>query len=300
MRRVQFGWIAPVIGTPESQYNPIVVTQQQRVLPAVAEHFDSIWVYDHFYGFERPSDPYLECWTTLTWLAAHYPGLQLGALVMGVNYRNPALVARMASTLQLLSQGRLVVGIGAGWREEEHIAYGYPFPGSAVRIQQLEEAVHIIRRMLAETAPTFQGRHFEIRGAYCPPLPSPPPPILIGGDGEQLMLPLIARLADWWNVGTVSVESFRRKRDILHRHAEAAGRDPADIVHSYHKNDAALPGSSGESERMRDELRPLIDLGITHFMIDFGYVTEPEPVIRYAEEVIGPLNAEGRPGQPRA
>ena len=292
MSHIKFGWIAPVVGIADSRYNPIVIAQQEQVLPVVAEYFDSAWVFDHFYGFEKPTDPYLEAWTTLTWLAARYPKLQVGTLVMGVGYRNPALVAKMGTSLQTLSKGRLVLGIGAGWREEEYIAYGYPFPGSGVRIQQLEEAVQIIRLMWTETAPTFKGTYYRIEEGYCPPLPSPPPPILIGGSGERSMLPLIARLADWWNIAFVDVDTYRRKRDILHRHAEAIGRDPAEIVHTYMKTDRALPESSADSSLWRDELRPLVELGVTHFMLDFGYASATEPILRFAEEVIAPLNAK--------
>jgi alkanesulfonate monooxygenase SsuD/methylene tetrahydromethanopterin reductase-like flavin-dependent oxidoreductase (luciferase family) len=292
MPHIKFGWAAPVVGIPDSQYVPIVITQQEKVMPVVAEHFDSIWVFDHFYGFEKPTDPYLECWTTLTWLATHYPNLQVGNLVMGVGYRNPALVARMGTTLQLLSQGRLVLGMGAGWRGEEYEAYGYPFPKPSVRIRQLDEALRIIRLMWTETAPSFKGDYFEIKEAYCPPLLSPPPPIMVGGGGQHLMLPLIARLADWWNIGFVDVEAYRRKRDVLHRHAETAGRDPWEIVHTYFKTDRSLPERSSDSALWVDELRALIELGVTHFMLDFGYVKDSEPIIRFAEEVIAPINAD--------
>jgi alkanesulfonate monooxygenase SsuD/methylene tetrahydromethanopterin reductase-like flavin-dependent oxidoreductase (luciferase family) len=119
-------------------------------------------VYDHFYGFAERSDSWLEGWTTLTWLAARFPTVQIGPLVLGVGYRNPALVAKMAATLQVLSGGRLVLGLGAGWREEEYRAYGYPFPKAVDRIRQVEEAVQIMRRMWTEPAPTFKGESFVI------------------------------------------------------------------------------------------------------------------------------------------
>jgi alkanesulfonate monooxygenase SsuD/methylene tetrahydromethanopterin reductase-like flavin-dependent oxidoreductase (luciferase family) len=160
-----------------------------------------------------------------------------------------------------------------------------------VRIQQLEEAVQIIRLMWTETAPTFKGTYYKIEEGYCPPLPSPPPPIMIGGSGERSMLPVIARLADWWNIAFVDMDTYRRKRDILHRHADAIGRDPGEIVHTYMKTDRALPESSTDSLQWLDELRPLVELGVTHFMLDFGHVTALEPILRFAEEVIAPLNA---------
>lgn len=290
MSQIKFGWIAPVIGIAETGNVPLVMTQQAEILPAVAEHFDSLWVFDHFYGFGDREASYLENWTTLTWLAAHFPALKVGSIVLGVGYRNPALVAKMAATLQTLSGGRLILGIGAGWRGEEYTAYGYPFPKAPVRIKQLEEAVQLIRLMWTETAPSFEGEYFEIDQAYCPPRPEPPPPIMIGGAGEQLMLPLIARRADWWNVGPTSPEDYRRKRDIVHRHAEAADRDPTGIVQTMMKMDSRLPQSTADSARWLEELRPLIELGLSYFMLDCGHVTATEPIVRFAEEVIGPLN----------
>jgi alkanesulfonate monooxygenase SsuD/methylene tetrahydromethanopterin reductase-like flavin-dependent oxidoreductase (luciferase family) len=289
MPTVQFGWISPVIGPPESDHVPLVVYQQERILPVVAEHFDSVWVCDHFYGFDRRTDPFLEGWTTLTWLAAHFPTLHVGHHVLGLGYRNPALLAKMAATLQVLSGGRLILGIGAGWREEEYHAYGYPFPKASVRIQELDEAIQIIRRMWTETAPSFSGKHFQIHEAYAPPQPKPPPPILIGGSGEQLMLPLVGRQADWWNTNmSRGEEGFIRKRDIVFRHAEAAGRDPHAIVLTVTR-EAPLPRTDDELARWHEELRRWVGLGVDCFLLDFGHVTEIEPVVRFAREVMAPL-----------
>ena len=295
MAKIHFGWIAPIIGVAKSHYVPVVIAQEAEVLPVVAQHFDSIWVADHFYALAERSDPWLECWTTLTWLAARYPTLQIGPLVLGVGYRNPALLAKMGATLQVLSGGRLILGLGAGWREEEYGAYGYPFPKSAIRIKQVEEAVQIIRLMWTETAPTFIGEYFAIHEAYCSPRPPVPPPIMIAGEGEQLMLPLIARQADWWNTLCWSMQDvatyapkYQRKRDLLFQHAEAAGRDPATIVQTFAIINSWLPRSSDDSASWLDLLRPMIALGVTHIMLD-GRAASPEPVLRFAEEVIVPL-----------
>ncbi len=114
---------------------------------------------------------------------------------------------------------------------------------------------------------------------------------MIGGGGEQLMLPLIARQADWWNIGFVDVATYRRKRDTLNQNAEAVGRDPAEIVHTFMKQGRPLPTSSEDSARWLDELRPLIELGVAYFMLDFGHVNATEPIVRFAEEVITPLKA---------
>lgn len=298
MARVKFGWITPVVGVAESGYVPLVTAQQAETLPMVAEHFDSVWLYDHLYGFADHSDPYLECWTTLTWLAARFPRLQVGPLVLGAGFRPPALLAKMAATLQSLSGGRLALGLGAGWRVEEHRAYGYPFPPLATRVDQLDEAVQVIRRMWSEDHPVFAGEHITIDGAYCYPRPAPPPPIMIGGEGERLTLPLVARQADWWNVFVWSVENlaaylpvYERKRDVLRCHAESAGRDPSEIAQTMAIAGCRLPRSTAESARWVELLRRAENLGVAHVMLDFGHVTSTEPLTRFVQEVIAPLNA---------
>jgi alkanesulfonate monooxygenase SsuD/methylene tetrahydromethanopterin reductase-like flavin-dependent oxidoreductase (luciferase family) len=285
---LKFGWISPVIGPPESGHVPLVMYQEEHILPTALQHFDSVWVCDHFYGFDRRTDPFLEGWTTLTWLAARFPTAMLGHHVLGLGYRNPALTAKMAATLQTLSGGRFILGIGAGWREEEYHAYGWEFPKASVRIAQLEEVVQICRLMWTETAPSFSGKHFQIANAYAPPLPEPPPPILIGGSGEQLMLPLVGRRADMWNTGAGrGLDVFRHKRDIVHRAAEGAGRDPADIVITVTR-EAPLPTTSEESAVWLEFVRTWAAEGVRHVLVDPGHVTSTEPVLRFAEEVIAP------------
>ena len=263
--------------------------QQREILPVAAEHFDSFWVCDHFYGFERRSDSFVEGWTALTWLAAKYPQVHVGHHVLGLGYRNPALTGKMAATLQTMSGGRFILGIGAGWRGEEYDAYGYDFPRPAVRIAQLEEAIQLMRIMWTEAEPNFSGKHFTIAKAYAPPHPEPLPAVLIGGNGEQLMLPLVGRQADMWNTGTGrGLETFTRKRDIVHRSAEAAGRDPGAITLTVTR-EAPLPTTSEESQKWVEELQLWAKEGVTHFLCDFGHVTQTEPVLRFAEEVIKPM-----------
>jgi alkanesulfonate monooxygenase SsuD/methylene tetrahydromethanopterin reductase-like flavin-dependent oxidoreductase (luciferase family) len=292
MPQIKFGWIAPVAGTKESGQVPIVIQQEADVLPEVARRFDSLWVFDHTMGFGDLASPFLECWTTMTWLAARFPKVLVGSLVMAAGFRHPPLLAKMGASLQALSEGRFVLGIGAGWRRAEYEAYGYPYPSNAVRIAQLDEAVRIIRLMWTETAPSFQGKHYEVNEAYCFPKSNPMPPIMIGGVGEQLMLPLIARLADWWSVPPLrTLEEYKRKRDIVHKEAEAAGRDAGEIVQAYAIYSAKLPQSAEDSARWLEQLVPLVDLGVSHFMLDFGNVTSAGPIARFAEEVIAPLNA---------
>ena len=136
LKSAKFGWLSPVIGNRWSDFEPIVMFQEKHILPTALQHFDSLWIADHFYGFDSPTDPFMEAWTTLTWLAAKFPNVLLCHHVLGQGYRNPALTAKMASTLQVLSGNRFMLGIGAGWREDEFLAYGYEFPRSAKRFAQ--------------------------------------------------------------------------------------------------------------------------------------------------------------------
>jgi hypothetical protein len=286
MPTIHFGYVVPV-ETPVSSATLPVVPVENTVLPVAARYFESFWTYDHFYGFSDRRNPYLESWTTLVWLAARFPALHVGAVVQGVGYRNPALLAKMGATLQLLSGGRFILGIGAGWREEEYTAYGYPFPRASVRIHQLEEAVQIIRRMWTEDTPTFKGEHFQIENATCLPHPDPLPPIMIGGEGEKLMLPLVARQADWWNCGDWSdLNAVRRKRDIVLEHAAQAGRS---VRLTMQIGGREWPKTDGESAAWADFLHTLVELGFDYFSIDGGAPESPEILERFHGQVMQPL-----------
>jgi len=289
-RDVKFGWLSPVIGNRWSDYQPIAVYQDEHILPTALPHFDSLWLADHFYGFDAKTDPFLEAWTTMTWLAARHPNVTLCHHVLGHGYRPPALTAKMAATLQTLSGGRFVLGIGAGWREDEYRAYGYDFPRPAVRFAQLEEVVTICRLMWTEAEPSFTGRYFSIDGAAAPPLPDPPPRVCIGASGEQIGLPLVGRIADMWNGPYRSDEAWASKLDIVRRAAEQAGRDPAGIEVTT-TLERALPDSDADSARLLDELAHKADPGLQHFVMDFGHPQSLDPVHRFVEQVMRPLRA---------
>lgn len=286
---LRFGWLSPVIGNRWSDHEPIVVYQERHILPTALEHFDSLWVADHFYGFDAKTDPFMEAWTTLTWLAAKFPNVTLCHHVLGQGYRNPALTAKMAATLQVLSGNRFMLGIGAGWREDEYRAYGYDFPRPAVRFAQLEDLIHICRAMWTQDDPTYSGRHYSIDGAAAPPRPSVVPPICIGAYGEQIGLPLVGRLADVWNASIQgNEERWIAKRDIVRASAEKAGRDPNDVEISL-TIERALPMTDGESEAFLADLSRLAGLGVGHFVLDFGHPRSVEPVHRFVEQVMTPL-----------
>jgi alkanesulfonate monooxygenase SsuD/methylene tetrahydromethanopterin reductase-like flavin-dependent oxidoreductase (luciferase family) len=285
---VQFGWLSPVIGNKWSDFQPIVVHQAEHILPTVNDTFDSVWVADHFYGFDARTDPFMEAWTTLTWLAAKFDKLQLCHHVLGVGYRPPALTAKMAATLQVLSKNRFILGIGAGWREDEYAAYGYDFPKASVRFAQLEETIEICRLMWSDPSPTYSGAHFSIDDAAAPPLPDVAPPICIGASGEKVGLPLVGRQADIWNTFIRSNDGWRHKRDIVDAAAQAAGRDPHAIV-SCTTVEKPLPETDAESAALLDLLGGLRDLGITYFVMDFGHPKATEPIHRFVTQVMNQL-----------
>lgn len=203
-------------------------------LAAEAAGLDSLWVMDHFYqiGAIGPrTNSMLEGYTLLGGLAARTSRLSLGTLVSGVTYRNPALLAKMVTTLDIVSGGRAMLGIGAAWNADEHRGYGFEFPPLRERFERLEEAVQICRAMFTEERPSFKGGHYSINRALNFPRPLRPggPPIMIGGSGEKKTLRLVARYADMSNV-MGDLATVRRKLAVLERHCQAEDRDSATIV----------------------------------------------------------------------
>jgi hypothetical protein len=290
-RDLKFGWLSPVIGNQWSDHQPIVMFQERNILPTALQHFDSLWIADHFYGFDAKTDPFMEAWTTLTWLAAKFPNVLLCHHVLGQGYRNPALTAKMAATLQMLSGNRFILGIGAGWRDDEYRAYGYEFPRPAVRFAELEELIQICRLMWTQDAPTFTGKHFHITEAAAPPKPEIVPPVCIGAYGEQIGLPMVGRLADMWNASTLgNVDRWLVKRDIVRASAEKSGRNPSDIQISL-TVEKPLPNTDDESEMLRTQLQVMADHGVEHFVMDFGHPQSTEPVLRFVEQVMQPMKA---------
>ena len=213
-----------------------------NVFPSVVElaraadvsGFDTVTVMDHFYQLPfigPPENFMLECYTTLAALAQHTSKVRLGALVTGNTYRNPALLAKLVTTLDIVSGGRAQLGIGAGWYELEHDAYGYEFGTFTERFQKLEEALQIILPMLRDERPTFTGKHYSVEAAINQPAPISRIPVLIGGSGERKTLRMVAQYADEGNF-TCSLVEVPRKLDALAGHCEALGRDRSTITMS--------------------------------------------------------------------
>jgi len=217
--------------------------------------FDSVWVMDHFYQlpFLGPVDRNMfEAYTLLGALAARTTTAQLGTLVTGVTYRNPAILAKQVTAIDVISKGRAVLGIGAAWYDVEHTGLGVEFPPVGERMDRLEEAVQICRAMFRDERPTFTGRHYTVEGAINRPAPVQPggPPILIGGSGERRTLKIAAQYADAVNLIT-GPEEITHKLEVLARHCEAAGRDPKSINTTWLVS--AVVGSSGaEADAARD------------------------------------------------
>ena len=192
--------------------------------------YESLWSYDHFIALDDDRTiPVLDGWTVLSALGALTSRTRLGVLVTGVTHRNPAILAKMASALDHVSKGRVILGLGAAWNEREHYAYGIAFPRVGERLVLLDEACTVIRSLFQDEVTSFNGEHCSVHEAVLWPKPVQARlPILIGGDGERKTLRVVALHADLWN-GFGTPEVIRRKIDILHRHCTAVGRDPADI-----------------------------------------------------------------------
>jgi F420-dependent oxidoreductase-like protein len=195
--------------------------------------FDSIWVMDHLYQIEvvgPREDPMLEAYTLLGALAARTRDVSLGTMVTGVTYRNPALLAKIVTTLDIISSGRAILGIGAAWNDDEHAGYGYDFPTAKERLDRLEEALQLIPAMFTEQAPSFEGRHYRIQNVLNNPKPIRGRiPVLIGGGGEKRTLRLVAQYGDACNLFG-GPDEVRHKLDVLERHCADVGRDPAEIT----------------------------------------------------------------------
>jgi alkanesulfonate monooxygenase SsuD/methylene tetrahydromethanopterin reductase-like flavin-dependent oxidoreductase (luciferase family) len=270
--------------------------------------YTSAWLSDHLMKGDRPM---LEGWTTLTYLAAAFPAYTFGHTVLSQSYRNPALLAKMAATLDYLTTGRLVLGIGAGWQADEYAAYGYPYPSAGVRVEQLSEAIDVLRAMWTQSPATYEGKHYQVRQAYCEPRPARPIPILVGGRRPKFMR-VAAEKADMWQWDG-PIERYRVPYDLLAANCAEIGRDLASITLSaagevYFPADPAdfpTEPSSGFVDAAQDPsgayageedwvlgptpaaaiegLRPLIDLGVTLVTL---YFWDRRSMDIFAREVI--------------
>jgi F420-dependent oxidoreductase-like protein len=222
------------LGIDVSQHQQTWDELRSRVRFAEEAGFESAWVFDHFKPlYADPNGPCMEGWTLLAALAATTTRIRLGALVTGVTYRHPSVLAAEAVTVDHVSDGRLELGIGAAWFEGEHDQLGIEFPSTRERTRRLEEALQVVKLLMTEDGASFRGRHYELSGAsYNPkPVQKPHPPIWVGASGERVTIPIAARHADVWHTFG-SVGTLKRRARILDEAAEKAGRDPATITRS--------------------------------------------------------------------
>jgi len=246
--------------------------------------FEHAWLFDHFAPIQGSLDgPCLEGWTTLAALATQTERLRLGLMVVGNTYRHPAVLAKTAATVDVISGGRLDLGLGAGWNVYEHESMGIPLYPPGERLARFREAIELIKLLYTQPTTDYEGRYYQLKEARCEPKPvqRPWPPLVIGGSGEKVTLRIAAQHADVWNFAGGPVEEFGRKVGILHEHCAAVGRDPTEITLSVQ-----LRIEYGDLPGAVRTLRQFVEAGATHLVL---YLPPPFPegiVGRLAEEVV--------------
>ncbi|MBV8951949.1 MAG: LLM class flavin-dependent oxidoreductase [Actinobacteria bacterium] len=305
--KVEFGIYVPQIGFT---YDEI------RARAQLCEElgFHSIWFFDHLYGPELPQQPSFEAWTLTTSVLAHTSRLRAGQLVLSNTFRHPVLLAKMASSLDVISGGRLELGIGSGSYPAEHERAGIPWASLRERSAQLEEALAVVSGMFDNDSTTFDGAHYRVRDMPNLPKPvqRPRPPIHVGGAGERLTLPIVARYADVWNCPTYALGDFDAKLAALGRHCAAIGRDPASIRISHEAVLVLAESASELEDAMRlanrrfggpgwglteggytgtpdvvvERIRAQVERGITFFVFFTHDRADPATLRRFAEHVM--------------
>jgi alkanesulfonate monooxygenase SsuD/methylene tetrahydromethanopterin reductase-like flavin-dependent oxidoreductase (luciferase family) len=305
MAKIQFGWAMPS-GIRDKNKRRMLVDSLRRGLDLVANHYDSAWFVDHLQVGDRDL---LEGWTAVSYLAALQPKLKFGHTVLCQSFRNPALLAKMAATLQQMSGGRFILGLGAGWHEEEYRAYGYDFPTPGQRVEQLTEYVQIIKALWTQKRASFAGKYYHVAEAYCEPKPDPLPTLMIGGSKPK-MLRLIAREADWWNVSWTGIAEFREQHAEMERACAEVGRDPATLRRTWFGG-CVCAATEAEVKRLNEglnistdnafvgtpqqliaQMQPFIELGIDYFMLGSGGFPDLTTLETLIGEVLPALNKE--------
>jgi len=314
MNPIQFGLPMPAFsltGSRGSAFRDEIID----TLAALEGQFASVWIADHFIPWDSSLDPMidtLECWTALSYLAGKFPTYDFGSIVLSQSYRNPALVAKMAATLQLMTGGRFIFGIGAGWKEDEYRAYNFEFPSAATRIHQMGEAVQIIKAMWTEERTTFHGKYYQVEEAICEPKPDPIPPILIGGGGKKITLRYVAEYADWWNFPGGTAEFYAELLEALRGHCEDVGRDYDSIAKTWtvecvavadthqaaleiaqtsplYETETAIVGTPDE---VAEQLGRFTAMDVEHFIIRFADFPRTDSAQLFAREVAPQLRGE--------
>ena len=304
------GWKMELSTIPD----PVAKWQKAVEVAELAEElgYDSLWVYDHFHNVPVPAhETMFECWTTLAALSQRTERIKLGQMVGCSPYRNPGLLAKITANIDVISGGRLIWGIGAGWYQHEFTGYGYEFLPAADRIRVLRETVEIVTAMWSQPDVSYEGRYFTLDGAQCDPKPlqAPRPQVLIGGGGEQLTLRVVARLADASNFGG-KPDEFTHKCEVLQGHCTEVGRDYDEIQKTWspeifiRETEAEVTAAGSRSflgeaveswtagnlvgtpEQVAEKIRTYVDLGCTGFMPWCSDYPDTETMRLFAERVI--------------
>jgi F420-dependent oxidoreductase-like protein len=278
MTRLRFG----IKTAPQhTTYDAMLRVWQEADATPVFEH---AWLFDHFAPIHGDVDgPCLEGWTLLAAYAALTRRIRIGLMVTGNTYRHPAVLAKIAATVDVISNGRLDFGIGAGWNEYEHASMGIPLYQPGERIRRLGEACEIAKRLFTQHLTDFDGRYYQLKEARCDPKPvqKPYPPFVIGGGGEQLTLKVVAQYADVWNFAGGPVENFTHKVGVLYQHCAAVGRDPSAIELSVQ-----LPVVYDDLDGTAQSVQRFVDAGATHIILNLRYPYPEGIVTRLAEQVV--------------
>ncbi|HVO53025.1 MAG TPA: LLM class F420-dependent oxidoreductase [Solirubrobacterales bacterium] len=251
---------------------------------------DQYTLMDHWFqipGVGAPEEPMLEGYTTLGWIAAQTERIRLGLLVSGVTYRHPGLLAKIVTTLDVLSGGRAQLGLGAAWFEQEHDALGVPYPPLAERFERLEEAIQICFQMWSENDGPYKGKHYELAETLCvpPPLQQPRPALMIGGGGEKKTLRLVARYADACNLFGDEPDVIRHKLDVLEGHCDAEGRD----YDSIEKTIIHRGNPLDDVDAFLAQMETMAALGIAKVWVSNRVPDPPSWAAEVCERTVGPL-----------
>jgi F420-dependent oxidoreductase-like protein len=304
------GWTMDLVDIPDpvEKYE----TMSRCAREAERAGFESIWLFDHFHTVPRPTtEAVFECWSSMAALARDTSRVRLGQMVTCNSYRPPALLAKMSSCIDVMSHGRLIVGMGAGWYQHEYEAYGYDYGDMPQRLRQLREAVQVLKAMWTQDRARFEGRYYRLRGAINEPKPlqKPHPPLWIGGGGEKVTLKLVAQHGDACNVGG-DPAVMRHKLEVLRRHCDTVGRDYDSIVKSTNltvfvgdppevdrlvklrlrqtgqQEQAVRTRSSGRPEEVAERIREVVALGFDYIIFSVPNAAEGGAIQRVAEEVV--------------
>lgn len=306
MAKMGFGYNPPAGNRKlETVDSGTYMADLRRVLDVATPSFDSIWVSDHL---NYTSEFRLECWTLLTWIAARYPDPRLGTIVMCNSFRSPSLMAKMAASLQWMSNGRFILGYGAGWYEKEYQTYGFDFPPPRQRVEMLDEAVQVMKTMWSDAPASFTGKYYRVEDVYSEPRPEPAPIIMLGTEGEKLGMRVVARYADWWNMILRPPDVRQHKLKVLREHCQAEGRDydtlrktlaTSVFIDRSHRKAVEMAGArltgpalamAGDPVSVREQLSELAAEGFDYAVLTFPGFQDPTDLKLFADEVIPTLS----------